>query len=166
MKTPRNQDSKAWGLMHIWTHRDREVAYTGPFLVCIRWSPRTERRGGHMIPSLTKKLSPIDSHSQMENYLLQQSLTGYTKHTLRAGHKMNSTVVLEVFASCCLDLLVACYGFQLCFTNVWAYACVSHPILVLFYLPVSFLIKKEKMCGFEWVGTWGESGASSWRKSW
>lgn len=116
--------------------------------------------------TLIQKLSPIDSHSQMENYLLQQSLTGYTKHTLRAGHKMNSTVVLEVFASCCLDLLVACYGFQLCFTNVWAYACVSHPILVLFYLPVSFLIKKEKMCGFEWVGTWGESGASSWRKSW
>lgn len=116
--------------------------------------------------TLIQKLSPIDSHSQMENYLLQQSLTGYTKHTLRAGHKMNSTVVLEVFASCCLDLLVACYGFQLCFTNVWAYACVSHPVLVLFYLPVSFLIKKEKMCGFEWVGTWGESGASSWRKSW
>jgi hypothetical protein len=68
--------------------------------------------------TLIQKLSPIDSHSQMENYLLQQSLTGYTKHTLRAGHKMNSTVVLEVFASCCLDLLVACYGFQLCFTNV------------------------------------------------
>ena len=46
------------------------AACTGPVRVCSRWSPRAERSSVHKLPSLTRKLSPLDKHSQRKKGVL------------------------------------------------------------------------------------------------
>lgn len=55
------------GLAHICAHRDCSSRHRAA-QVYTTWSPRAEKRGRHMCPSLTQKLSPIYSHLQMKNY--------------------------------------------------------------------------------------------------
>jgi hypothetical protein len=43
-----------------------EAACTVPTWVCTRWDPRDERRSGHVCPSLTQKLFPVDNNLQMK----------------------------------------------------------------------------------------------------
>lgn len=51
------------------------IACTKPMHICTQWGPRAARRCGPC-PSLTQKLSPIDYHLQMKNYLLPREFHG------------------------------------------------------------------------------------------
>lgn len=64
------------GLMHIGT----VAAHTQPAQVQARQGPRTERG---KFPSVTKKLSTIDTFLPKKNYYFTKRLTVYINHTSR-----------------------------------------------------------------------------------
>ena len=71
-------------------HTEAEAVCTGPAWICSRPGPRTERKSGHMIPSLTQRKPPTNNHLQMKTKLSPRESHWKNEPFLRIGLMLSS----------------------------------------------------------------------------